>query len=191
MPEKLRAFIAIELDKHIQEGLLLIEEKLRKSGADVKWVSHKNIHLTLKFLGYVELEISERIKNILEEAADKSCEFTMSLDHLGAFPKETSPRVIWAGANKGKKESEVLSKILEEKLQKLGIPRETRAFAAHITLGRVRSGLNRQELVKQLLEYKEIPALEFKVNKITLFKSTLTPSGSIYEALYEAKLRPA
>ena len=54
----MRTFIAIELPKEIKEYLARVQNKLKASGADVKWVEPANIHLTLKFLG----EIDENIK---------------------------------------------------------------------------------------------------------------------------------
>ena len=50
----MRTFIAIELPKVILDSLALLEERLKNTEADVKWVEPRNIHLTLKFLGEVD-----------------------------------------------------------------------------------------------------------------------------------------
>ena len=47
----LRAFIAIALAETIQERIGKLIHILEKYRADVKWVKHENLHLTLKFLG--------------------------------------------------------------------------------------------------------------------------------------------
>jgi len=82
--------------------------------------------------------------------------------------------------------------ILEEKIAQIGVPKEDRPFSSHITIGRLRSSLNRQKLVKVLLDLQpnfEKEGKEFLVTKITLFKSTLTPKGPIYDVLKEASLK--
>lgn len=50
----MRTFIAIELPKNIRDSLEKLQEQLKKSEADVKWVAPDNMHLTLKFLGEEE-----------------------------------------------------------------------------------------------------------------------------------------
>ena len=59
--EKLRLFIAIELDKSLKESLKSLQGDLKKCGADVRWVKPENIHLTLKFLGETSPESVARI----------------------------------------------------------------------------------------------------------------------------------
>jgi len=188
----MRAFIAIELSPDSRKRLAYLEEQLKSSGGDVKWVKPENIHLTLKFLGEIDDKTLEKITKIMEDIAVKEKPFYMRLLSPSAFPKINFPRVIWIGIDKGDSETKQIAKILEEEIAKVGIPKENRPFSSHITLGRVRSGLNRDKLAKNL-EYlaSNVPedSPEFLVAKITLFKSTLTPSGPIYEALKEAHLQ--
>ena len=188
----MRAFIAIELPQEIKDALAHIQEQLKISGADVTWVQPQNIHLTLKFLGEIDDKKLEEIISILENATQNKNPFSTRLSSLGAFPKINFPRVIWVGIDKGDAETKQIAKVLEEKIAKIGIPPETRPFSSHITIGRVRSSLNREKLVKNLNDLADSfgkENLEFLVTKTTLFKSTLTPKGPIYEALKEANLK--
>lgn len=188
----MRTFIAIELPKSIQDALARLQEQLKQSGADVKWVQPQNIHLTLKFLGERDDKKVEKIRQILEEAAKDKESFPISISSLGAFPKMEFPRVIWVGIDKGDKETKEIAGELEEKIAQIGIPKEERPFSSHITIGRVRSPLKRQNLVQLLnnLADKIGPqTLGFTATKITLFESTLTPQGPIYEVLKEAVLK--
>lgn len=188
----MRAFIAIALPKEIQEKLALLQNKLRKTGADVKWVSPANIHLTLKFLGEIDIEQLSQISGILESVAKDHSTFLMRLGQVGAFPRPDSPRVIWIGLDHGDKETETIAEELEEKIEKLGIPKEDRPFSSHITIGRTRSTLNRLNLVRELKNSRDplgIGITEFTAEKITLFKSVLSPKGPTYEALKEAVLK--
>ena len=187
----MRTFIAIELSREIRECLSRLQDKLKLSQADVKWVAPLNIHLTLKFLGEIDEKTSEQIKQILQDLAAGLKEFSLNLAYIGAFPSLKSPRVIWIGIDKGDEEVKTIARALEEKLPEIGITKEDRPFSSHITLGRTRSSKNRNNLAELLESLKEkLPeaTAEMKVEKITLFKSTLTPKGPIYEVLKEVFL---
>lgn len=187
----MRTFIAIELPNEIKEYLNSIQERLKKTGADVKWVEPQNIHLTLKFLGEIKEKKLESISKIMEEVTKDKKEFIIQLSSLGVFPKIEFPRVIWVGISQGQDQTTQIAQELEEKLSLLGIPKEKRPFLSHITIGRVRSSLNRKELVceiKNLQNNFKDNKLEFIAKKIILFKSTLTSGGPIYEALKEINL---
>ena len=188
----MRAFIAIELPKDTRDSLGRLQEQLKKAQADVKWVTPENIHLTLKFLGEVDDEKLKRISKAIEEAAQENHPYKIRIHSLGAFPKIDYLRVLWVGAEEGDAETRKIAKELEEKIIKIGIPKEGRSFSSHITIGRIRSTLNRERLVKELKNMQEIfgkENLEFCASKITLFKSTLTPKGPIYEVLKKFSLK--
>lgn len=174
---------------------------------EVKWVKPENIHLTLKFLdlslkdrkvypcglGERDDKKIEKISVILEETAKNKQVFGADIRSIGAFPKIDSPRVIWAGIGKGDKEIKEIAEELEEKIAKTGIPKEDRTFSSHITIGRTHSNSNLEKLVQELKrlesEIAKQALRQFSINKITLFKSTLTSSGPIYEPLKEVALK--
>lgn len=189
----MRAFIAIELPKEIKTILTKTQEKLKSSEADIKWVEPENIHLTLKFLGEINEEQLNKITKIITNIASSKEPFHINLSCIGAFPDIKYPRVIWAGSDKSEFELKTIVKELENKIQKIGIPKEGRAFSSHITLGRVRSGLNKDKLKQKLEELSKVAiageTAEFEANKITLFKSTITSKGPVYEAIHRASLK--
>ena len=186
--DDLRVFIAVKIDSPIQRILASIQSDLKKSGADVKWVNVEGIHLTLKFLG----DITFAQLNQIQPAMEQSCRrkpFSISIKGLGAFPKIDQPRIIWTEITEEKNELKLLAEELEKNLEAAGFPKEGRDFHAHITLGRARSAQRQFALVKLLKEYTlpEIPAQQ--VSQITLFKSTLTSDGPVYESLVQIPLR--
>ncbi|MCM8789577.1 MAG: RNA 2',3'-cyclic phosphodiesterase [Candidatus Omnitrophica bacterium] len=187
----MRVFIAIALPKEIKLKLAKLQDELKSSGADVKWVEPDNIHLTLKFLGEIDDKQLSAVYKAIEESVKEKQAFSLRISSLGAFPKINYPRVIWLGVDKGDMEVKQIAKDLEERIQKIGIPKDDRAFSSHITIGRVRTGRNKDKLVEGLNKLAEVyssESLEFEVKKITLFKSTLTPKGPIYEAIKETNL---
>ncbi|MFA5096296.1 MAG: RNA 2',3'-cyclic phosphodiesterase [Candidatus Omnitrophota bacterium] len=188
----MRAFIAIRLSVEVEDFLSRIQEKLKASGADVKWIEPRNIHLTLKFLGERDDKRIEETRTALEETAARSKEYILQPSSIGAFPDIRHPSVIWAGVSQGAPETIKLALDIEEGICRIGIPKEKRPFTCHITLGRSRTPKNIQGLVEQLSILKEgllehAPAM--RVDKITLFKSTLSSKGPLYEVLHEANLK--
>ena len=189
--KNMRTFIAIELPRQIKDKLTELQILLKQTGADVKWVFPKNIHLTLKFLGEIDEKQLPEIIQIIEGAAKNNKTFQASLSSYGVFPKIEFPRVIWVAVNKGDNETKKLAEELENGLEQIGIPKEEKAFSSHITIGRVKSQLNKEKLVKALKEsgnYFEGENTGFDINKITLFKSTLNVSGPAYDILKEVSL---
>ena len=183
----MRTFIAIEISETIRNALVQIQSHLKYSGADVKWVEKDNIHLTLKFLGEISEEKTEKIKTILDSIAKEAKPFEMTVKEIGAFPKIEYPRVIWVSLDKGRDESKILAEKIDEALSKIGFQKETRPFASHLTIGRVRSAKNKAALKEKMTSCELLSISPYSVYSVILFQSTLTPKGSIYAKLHEAK----
>lgn len=182
----MRLFVAIELSEEIREALAQIEAHLKYSGTDVKWVNKDNIHLTLKFLGEVSEEKAKEISAILDGIAKTTKPFEISLNGIGAFPKIEYPRVIWVGLDRGVAESSRLAGRIDEELSKVGFEKESRPFAAHLTIGRVRSPKNKEKLREKLTNCQLLTVNCQLISSLALFQSTLTPKGPIYTKLHES-----
>lgn len=188
----MRSFIAIKLPLETKNYLSQLQAQLKAAQADVKWVEPENIHLTLKFLGEIDDGQLSGIIEILNALPLKYKGYQAVISCLGCFPKLNFPRVIWVGLKEGGVETEGIVQDLEEKITKIGIPKEERKFSSHITIGRVRTPKNKDKLVKELNKFTERlegNGLEFEVNKITLLKSTLGPKGPVYDTLHEVNLK--
>ena len=76
----IRLFIACELPETVKSGLVHIQEALQSVDPScAKWVDPNSIHLTLKFLGYVDAEKVESITKGLFEAAGNIPPFQLEL----------------------------------------------------------------------------------------------------------------
>jgi len=188
----MRAFIAIEIPENIRSILAKLQDQLKASGADVKWVERQNIHLTLKFLGDIDDVLREKIGAALGAAAADNQPFRAVIGLCGAFPNVDYPRVIWVGISEGDTQTKKIARDLEDRLSKLGLAKDERAFASHITIGRVRSPSKRKNLTHALADQAQNLAklnLVFNISKLTLFKSTLSPKGPVYAAQKEENLK--
>ncbi len=189
----MRAFIAIELPPEIKDYLKKLQDKLKTRGAEVKWVEPPNIHLTLKFLGEINEDQSQEIIKIIKDVSSAKPAFDIALGDLGAFPRITSPRIIWVGIDAGAKETRQIAQELEDQISsRLGMPKDPKGFSAHITIARIKSAFNITGLIQDLKNMAGImpeEKLQFKAAKISLIKSTLTPEGPLYETFQEASLK--
>ncbi len=189
MSESIRTFIAIELNEGVRAELAILQATLKKSDADVKWVAPQVIHLTLKFLGNIDDKVVKEVQNILSDIVKNFKPFSLSFKEMGAFPKLDYPRVIWVEVDEGKDIISQLAKELEDKLEAINIPKEDREFHPHITLGRVKTSKNKDKLRVIIETTKFEPSSKIAVDHLTLFKSQLTPQGSVYTPLFIAKMR--
>ena len=184
----IRTFVAIEIDNAIKNRLSECLSKLKKTGADVKWVAPENIHLTLKFIGYIEEKILSGMNKIISDAVSCLNSFSISLGNIEAFPSLKKPRVVFVCVqDKGNNLLKIFEK-LDKGLEELGTKRESKKHVGHITLGRVRSQKNIFKLISALNSEAECFFGFEKVNHISLMQSKLTPKGPIYTRLNNFRL---
>jgi 2'-5' RNA ligase len=190
--EPIRAFIAIELPSQIKASLSQLQDTLRKSrSASVKWVDTEGIHLTLKFLGNVDEGEIPALKEALSEAVEGIVPFNLALGNPGAFPNIQAPRVVWVGVVGELEWLNTLHNNVERVLIPLGFSAEQRAFSPHLTLGRVRddaSSDERRRLGEKVSLLKAEGECSFKVDSLSLMRSTLTRGGAIYSRLASFEL---
>ena len=179
----IRCFLAIDLPDALRPQLALVQGELKRSNADVRWVAVGNIHLTLKFFGNLPDAEVDPITEAAREVAAKQEPFQLQVTAAGAFPSVKAPRVIWLGLGGDLIPLAQMYHKLEKAFAALGHLPEGRPFNPHLTLGRVKSPANRHRLAKLLEALPPLNWPPFKVSEIILFKSTLTPKGSIYTPL--------
>jgi 2'-5' RNA ligase len=184
----IRSFLAIEVPETILKKIGQVQEDLKSSRADVRWVSPEKIHLTLKFFGSIDESRIEPIVKSIQRPTQATAPFPLRVRGLGAFPHVKNPRVIWTGLIDEKEILVSFQKEVETELEKIEFEPEGRSFQAHLTLARVRSSRGREELVARMERYKEEEFGNFQVERVTLFRSDLKPTGPIYTALREIRL---
>ncbi|MCX8111200.1 MAG: RNA 2',3'-cyclic phosphodiesterase [Syntrophorhabdaceae bacterium] len=179
----MRAFIAFELPAYIKTYLSKTIDAMSSRTDNVKWVRYEGLHITLKFLGEIDDSVASDIRDGLMYLETKYRPFTMSLDRIDAFPDRKMARVIVVRL---KNEIDIISNIfkdIEDNLEKFGFEREKRVFKPHITLGRRKTPLPLLE--KAIIKLDE---MDFSVDSVVMFKSTLTSQGAIYDPIWKINL---
>jgi 2'-5' RNA ligase len=183
----MRLFIACPIPENIRSSLENIIILFQKEQARVKWVEPKNIHLTLKFLGETDERLVVDISNAIKKVAGNFDPISGFVNNVGAFPNPNRPRVVWAGMDSHPPELEQMALEIDNQITKIGFEKESRKFKSHLTLGRVKDSRQLGGLPSAIKGFQMTPE-KIVYDRIILYKSTLTPTGPIYDVLFEAKL---
>jgi 2'-5' RNA ligase len=191
MSDKIRTFIAISLPSPVLQAICEAQETLRGKGLDIRWVRKEGIHLTLKFLGNVDMDQVGQIQAAIEEAAKGFSPFTLKGEGVGVFPDLRRPRVVWAGISGDVEVLRSLQGDLDSQLKPLGFPKEKRRFKGHLTLGRAKSRLDGTKLAETFEALADFRTESFTAQEVVLFQSDLRPGGAVYSRLVEVPLGSA
>ncbi|MFN3742563.1 MAG: RNA 2',3'-cyclic phosphodiesterase [Anaerolineales bacterium] len=190
--EPLRLFIAIEIPVSLLEQIDKAVEPLRRSIPQelIRWVPYHNIHLTLKFLGDVSPSNVEFLCRAISQEAARHSPFDVTIEGWGVFPDIKRPRVLWIGIQAPPRLFQ-LQRGIDSATQRLGYAAEEREFTPHLTIGRVRSQVNPDEIAKirsALQRFSFDLKSTFAVTAVHLIKSDLQPEGARYTRLFTASL---
>jgi len=183
MAETVRTFIAIELPEQVRTYLADCQQRLRRSGGDVRWVRPDIIHLTLVFLGEVPAEMLADLEKAARDALARFGPLTLRAAGAGRFPPRGLPRVIWIGIEETTGRLAELQKALAGATAAFAEKVEDRPFQAHLTLGRVKSPKGGRDLAAAVDAMTGQTGPTFIAQAVTIFKSELSPQGPTYTAL--------
>jgi RNA 2',3'-cyclic 3'-phosphodiesterase len=184
MSEFVRAFLAFEIEEEAVKKKLIDTQTLAvKTGADLKPVEPENIHMTIRFLGDITLNMADKIYVETQKVQFKP--FPVQLLGIGVFPNLNFPRVLWAGIAQGAEQLQNIVNQIEPRLQSLGLTPDRNAFSPHITIARVRSARNKADLAEFVTKNSKYDFGAVEARCLRLKRSELTPNGPIYSTLKE------
>ena len=154
----------------------------------MRWVKPQNIHLTLKFLGDIPPEMALPIADCMKRCGNEFNPIELHSKGIGVFPGLRRPRVLWTGIDGETAVLMAIQKQLDELIGDTGIPKESRPFKGHLTLGRFKGHADSKKLVSILKEFAEFETESFPADSLNLYKSDLTPQGAIYSLMETVSL---
>jgi 2'-5' RNA ligase len=181
----MRAFLGIPIPDSLKPKISRIQDKF--DDFDIKFVEKENMHFNLRFFRYIEEEKIDKLKELLEKVCFQFEPFEIDISGIGAFPSKNYVRVIWLGVKQGYQTFKTLAEMVGKSVESLGFKKEER-FVPHLTLGRVRSGRNKNELLVLLRKLEEVEVGKMKIDKLVLFQSKLSPGGPVYEEVFSTNL---
>jgi len=168
-------------------NLIIVEEELKRTRADLNVVGRDNLHFTVKFLGEVSEDTVKEVDRRLRGLALSS--FDVLVRGIGAFPDPRRPRVVWAGvARESEQAINSAASAFIGALDGVGKP-EDHEFHPHITLARVRSPINSGALTSLLESNARRDLGGTRITSLKLKSSVLSPAGPTYTDVKEYALR--
>lgn len=184
----MRTFLAVRVSDDTRKLLIRIREQFSEFGSAVRFVPPQNVHLTLKFLGEIDPDLTGEICDRVKLAVENVINFAYICEGTGTFPINAYPRVLWIGITKGREMLAQLSQQLNQALLDLPVKKEQREFSSHITLGRVKRRNLRREAINRFRNYSFAP-ISNPVSELIFFESQLTPRGAIYKPIHQFPLK--
>lgn len=175
-----RLFIGIKIDS--EEALLkmISNLKIRLKDERISWTATNNLHLTLLFLGDTEESLINDISFSLKEVCSRYNQFEITVSGAGVFRNFENPKILWTGVLPSDNLNSLAASVLTS-MKMLRIKADEKAFNPHITLGRIKSIREPEDLKGLLSPYEGVVFQKVHVAEIVLFESILHPSGPEYK----------
>lgn len=202
----IRAFLAVDLSEDLRGRIASVQQDVKASllrelprAVRLSWVRPASIHLTIKFLGDMDEQLAEPLREALAEIFKDRYAMSISLERLGGFPSLHAPRVLWVGASESwvqgdeAKRAAGLHATVESCCSSLGFAPDDRPLSPHLTLARIKAGWREcgQALAKSDALDRPLSLGALTVDSIVLMKSELRPTGSVYTKLWKVRLTPS
>jgi len=159
------------LDAYSQsQALIGLQQQLALAAAPVV---ADNLHLTLLFLGAVDVARLPLLCQLGGQVASQQADFRVVLDQLGLFPQA---KVAWIGPSQPPRQLLDLEQALRTGVSVLGLPLDERPYRPHLTLYR---------------KARELPpstglcsaGITLSVSGFHIYESCSTPAGVQYHKL--------
>jgi 2'-5' RNA ligase len=177
-----RLFVSVDLDG-LADDVRRVQEPLADlPGVDT--VDPEGVHVTLKFLGDVEVSRLPGVIDAVTEAVEAAGvgPFEAAFEGYGVFPSLDYIRVVWVGVGEGSAELARLHEAVERETTAIGFDPEEHDFTPHATVARVRDARSKSE-VGDLVRGTDPTLGRLRIEEIRLTESTLTDDGPVYETV--------
>jgi 2'-5' RNA ligase len=168
-----RIFAAIELPLSVRQTLATL--KMGIPGA--RWIEPAEMHLTLRFIGEVDGAAEDDVRMVLGGVSHAP--FSVTLEGVGQFG-DKAPHTLFVGVQPSDPLLRLAAKI-EQVLQRIGLPPETRRYTPHVTVARLKNG-SRARVGQFLAEHGLFRVGPIPVETFELFSSHLGRSGAHYRS---------
>jgi RNA 2',3'-cyclic 3'-phosphodiesterase len=166
-----RLFTAIEIPHEVALSLSM----LRGGLPGARWVDPENYHITLRFIGDVDRHTANEIVSALTRTRRGPLQIRLAgLDVFGG----NKPHSIYAAVEKTRPLVELQAEH-ERIMRRLGLKAETRKFAPHVTIARLRNSRD-GDIAKYLSLRGNFSLPAFNVERIAVYSSRDSVGGGPY-----------
>jgi 2'-5' RNA ligase len=188
--ERIRAFVALDLDPMSLRRVVRVSDRLRMgSGApSASWSRPASMHVTLKFLGDdFPLEAVAPLGKALAPLADGKPPPAPAAFRLDALPSVEDARVVAVELDDASGELAALAAKIDKLAARHGVALEKRGYRPHVTLARLKRPYDARRWVRpELTEGAGVCTAA----SLTLYRSEPGPDGSVYVPLARYEYAP-
>jgi RNA 2',3'-cyclic 3'-phosphodiesterase len=183
----MRAFCALNLDIASVRRLDEIARSLRALPVAplARWVPPTRMHVTLKFLGDVDIGLASAIGEALVPIAESEPAPRVGYARLSGFPEAERARVVVALLDNAEGAVRRLAARVDEAVGKLGFETEDREYRPHVTLARLPGPTD----VTAWLASGVLPADPVTLTELVFYRSDSAADGHEYVALSRFELK--
>jgi 2'-5' RNA ligase len=190
----MRLFVGIDLGAElaaaIEEDVARLRSSLHRATPRLaaRWINRSSLHLTLVFIGHVPDGDAPAVTAALAPVLTLRS-FDLGIAGFGTFPASGPLRVIWMGIVAGARELSSLHDEIAGRLRKAGCALESRSYAPHLTVARVKDARGPSaRAARQAVRTATGPGGSTRVEEVTLFESRQSAAGSVYDRLLRIPL---
>ena len=187
-----RVFVAVDIGEDMRReaqrviAALTVKLEQVKEPPKVAWVKPAALHVTIKFLGEVAHAEVERLQQLIAPPISIA-PFAVSWRGIGAFPSHRHPRALWLGVISGAAQLAAIETEISRRVAGAAVELDDRALLPHLTLGRIKmagKGIDWPKILKAC----EVRNVTSHIDRVTLYRSTLSQYGPNYTELISAPL---
>jgi 2'-5' RNA ligase len=173
---KQRLFFALMPDDNVRRKIANIITNIRFNNSNIKNVPHEKLHITLLFLGHVDINLIQKIVHKAKQI--KFNKFQIKLNTLGYF---SNSKAYWLGPEIATEELLSLEESIYSKLSVIpGLNlfaniNHKNKYTPHVTL------LKKVSDPRDILAPKTIPSIGWEVDRFYLLRSKTVDSELHYE----------
>jgi 2'-5' RNA ligase len=184
----MRLFVALAIPAQLRENLASLIGELRSADPYPKWVHPDHLHLTLKFIGEVAPEKLAEIGEALAVVRTQQSVIAQFRE-IGFFPDARRPGVAWVGVQ-SRRILYFLAEEVNRVLAPLGIPREEKPFAPHLTIARFKETRLSPALRAEIAERNASNFGTLTASEFHLIESKRKSTGAEYTTLRSFPFAP-
>ncbi|TMK86188.1 MAG: RNA 2',3'-cyclic phosphodiesterase [Actinobacteria bacterium] len=182
----LRLFVAVDIPEAAKRRVAEVVSAFKERIPAARWTRPEGWHVTLKFLGSTWPRLFEEVRHAVAQSAASGAPFQTSLTGVGVFPSPGRARVVWVGLADPEGRFAPMVKVLDRQLAEHFVP-EKRAFTPHLTVARLNPPQDIRDAAPDLVG-TPVGSEPFRVDRLVLYRSHLSPAGARYEPISEAPL---
>ncbi len=185
----MRLFVSVSIPEEIKKYIQALFEKASVP-TSIRLIPPESLHLTLKFLGDVDLSKMLDIQQSLKEIARRHPSLSLHLGGAGVFPHISKPQVFWVGVRGDIEKLKALVADLEGAFALQGFMKENRAYEPHLTVARLKNDFLRKGRASFMTVtgqfctlFASFQSSDFIVKEFHLMESHLGSQGSKYKII--------